>query len=394
MEHVRRRGRAVNALRHSTRQLSPKVTLAVCIMSPSAIDTDSCPVCRTSSPPLAFVKNGYPLHRCDTCELVLSARPPRGENLRALYSAEYFTQGGAGYPDYLADERSHRRQARAYLRRIAAVGIEPGAVLDVGCAAGFFLDEARRQGWTARGCDLSEYAQHYAQHDLGLDVVRASFLDASFAPPAGSFDVATMFNVLEHMPDPAQVERKLFELVRPGGHVVIETWNPHSWFARLLGPRWPTYAPPTVLYWFTRQALARLFAPGRWSLVRYRPSTKWISMEHGLSLLEHEATRTPFARVVRALRRSRLRHVDVPYFLGDLVTAIFRRTPAVVDETAAPTEAAASATSGWLPERSRRVGRPAAYCPGDVAARDARDAQVARQRRAGKLPAGTARERG
>jgi SAM-dependent methyltransferase len=272
------------------------------------------------------VKNGYPLHRCATCELVFSARPPRGQKLAELYSAEYFTDGGAGYPDYLADERTHRRQARSYLRKIGKLGIAPGAVLDIGCAAGFFLDEARKQGWSVTGCELSEYAQQHAEQELGLGVARASFLDASFAPASGSFDVATMFNVLEHLPDPKKVERKLFEVVSPGGYLVIETWDPHSLFARLLGSRWPTYAPPTVLYCFTRRALGRLFPQDRWSLVSYRPSTKWISAGHGLSLLEYEAGRTPIAGILRALRRSWVGRVDVPYFLGDLALAIFRRT--------------------------------------------------------------------
>ena len=135
-----------------------------------------------------------------------------------------------------------------------------------------------------------------------------------------------MFNVLEHLPDPAKVESRLFDVVSPGGYLVIETWDPHSLFARLLGSRWPTYAPPTVLYCFTRRALARLFPRGRWSLVSYRPSTKWISAGHGLSLLEYELLRTPLAPVLRALRRSWMGRVDLPYCLGDLALAVFRRT--------------------------------------------------------------------
>jgi SAM-dependent methyltransferase len=288
--------------------------------------SEVCPVCRAPSPALAFVKNGYPLHRCTTCEVVISARPPRKEKLAALYSSEYFTEGGAGYPDYLADERTHRRQARVYLRKLRGLGIAPGSVLDVGCAAGFFLDEARKQGWAVKGCELSEYAQQHAQHALGLDVEQSSFLDPSFSPEPGSFDVVTMFNVLEHLPDPAKVESKVFDALSPGGYLMIETWDPQSWFARLLGSRWPTYAPPTVLYCFTRRALSRLFARGRWSLVSYRPSTKWISAGHGLSLLEYEASRTRLAGVLRALRRSWIGRVDVPYCLGDLALAVFRRT--------------------------------------------------------------------
>jgi SAM-dependent methyltransferase len=290
---------------------------------------DNCPVCLAASPPLAFVKNGYPMHRCDACELVFSARPPCGDELEALYSAEYFTQGGAGYPDYIADERTHRRQARSYLKKIEKLGVARGALLDVGCAAGFFLDEARKRGWAARGCELSGYAHAHAVERFGLDVQRAGFLDPTFAPAPQSFDLVTLFNVLEHIPEPKHVADKLFDLTKPGGYLVVETWDPRSWLARLLGPRWPTYAPPTVLYCFTRRTLGRLFEPERWTLVGYRPAIKWISLDHGLSLLEYEAAHTPLARafapIFGAVGRSFLGKVDVPYCLGDLSVAVFRR---------------------------------------------------------------------
>jgi 2-polyprenyl-3-methyl-5-hydroxy-6-metoxy-1,4-benzoquinol methylase len=298
-----------------------------------APETDeSCPVCGVASPPLAFVKNGYPMHRCVSCELVYSSRPPAGDKLEALYSAEYFTDGGAGYPDYIADERTHRHQARTYLKRIAKLGATPGSLLDIGCAAGFFLDEARRVGWQVRGCELSAYAHAHASKKLGLDVVRAGFLDPAFAPPPQSFDVITLFNVLEHIPNPTAVVDKMFSLLRPGGHLVVETWDPHSLLARALGSRWPTYAPPTVLYCFTKRTLAHLFDSTKWTRISYRPSMKWISLDHGLSLLEYEVEHTPLARVTRsvfgAVRRSFVGGLDVPYCLGDLALAVFRRGPA------------------------------------------------------------------
>jgi SAM-dependent methyltransferase len=299
------------------------------MMSPASSLDLGCPVCRAPSPPLAFVKNGYPMHRCTECEVVFSARPPAGAELESLYSAEYFTEGGAGYPDYIADERTHRRQARTYLKKIRRLGLSKGRMLDVGCAAGFFLDEARRLGWEARGCELSEYAHAHATQKLGLDVDRAGFLDPAFAPKPESFDVITLFNVLEHIPSPTGVADKLLSLLRPEGYLVVETWDPRSWLARLLGPSWPTYAPPTVLYCFTRATLGFLFPADDWVPVSYRPSMKWISLDHGLSLLEYEAERTPLARMLSpmlgAVRRSFLGSVDVPYCLGDLAVAVFQR---------------------------------------------------------------------
>jgi len=82
-----------------------------------------------------------------------------------------------------------------------------------------------------------------------------------------------------------------------------------------------------VLYCFTKRTLTHLFDPERWTLVSYRPAAKWISIDHGLSLLEYEARkRPPLARLLRAVRRSWLGRIDVPYCLGDLALVVFRRT--------------------------------------------------------------------
>jgi SAM-dependent methyltransferase len=170
--------------------------------------------------------------------------------------------------------------------------------------------------------------QRHAKRELGLDVACTSFLDPDFAPPPRSFDVITMFNVLEHLPDPTAVAAKVFTLLRPGGHLVLETWNPHSLFARMLGPRWPTYEPPTVLYCYTRRTLSRLFDPERWSVLTYRSATKWISLDHALSLLEYEArTSRLMSGMLRAARQSWIGRLTVPYCFGDLIHAVLQKKP-------------------------------------------------------------------
>jgi SAM-dependent methyltransferase len=274
------------------------------------------------------VKNGYSIHRCAVCEVAFLTRPPAPDLLPSLYSVEYFTEGGAGYRDYNGDERAHRRQARNYLQKLSKLGIAPGSLIDIGCASGFFLDEARQQGWKVSGCDFSEYAHRHAQRDLGLDVALLDFLDPRYSPSDQSVDVITMFNVLEHLHNPTGVAAKVFRLLRPGGHLVLETWDPQSLFARMLGPHWPTYAPPTVLHCFTKRTLGRLFDRDRWSLLVYRSAAKWISLEHGLSLLEFEARNSRWiAGALRAARKSRIGRMSVPYALGDLIFAVIQKKP-------------------------------------------------------------------
>src|SRR5438105_1315272 len=95
-----------------------------------------------------------------TCRLLFRAQPPDDEAIQDIYDARYFRdQPGDsdrhGYADYLADESLHRANARRRIHLLSAHTRRPGRLLDVGCAAGFFVDEAGRAGWDASGIDVS-----------------------------------------------------------------------------------------------------------------------------------------------------------------------------------------------------------------------------------------------
>ncbi len=114
-----------------------------------ATTESSCPVCASSAfVPFARI-NGFPIARCGTCGMrALHPLPPESEVL-GLYSTAYFEGGGHGYRSYLDDEEIHRRTARKRLAGLLG-HVATGCVLDVGCASGFFLDEARSAGFVVR----------------------------------------------------------------------------------------------------------------------------------------------------------------------------------------------------------------------------------------------------
>lgn len=289
--------------------------------------SDCCPSCGSSEVAPLFSKNGHDVQRCGRCELGFLPALPSTAALESLYSAAYFTAGGfEGYPDYLGDEWVHRRQARYYLRDLARAGIARGAVLDVGCAAGFFLDEARRDGWQVMGCDVSQFAVNHARACLGLDVVHGNFAETRF--PAASVDLVTFWSVIAHVPNPRAVERRLAELVRPGGHVAIETSNYRAILPRLLGSRWHLCSPPSVMYYYTQRALETLFAASRWRLVTFRPAVKRLTVKHALSRLSHRATSSVATRAFTSLERIVPGMLTVPYALGDIAFAVFQRRSA------------------------------------------------------------------
>ena len=287
-------------------------------------DTESaaCPICGSLETEYALTAAAIPLFRCVRCALIFCPEVPESDARERYYDAGYFTDPEREYGDYLGEEVVHRRQARYYLGVLRSMGITGGRLLDVGCAAGFFLDEARQAGFEVTGCDLSGFAVTYASQVLGLDVVHGDFLEVDL--PRQSFDVITLFNVLEHLPDQRAASRRLSELLRPGGVLVLETWDYRALVARALGTHWHDWAPPFVLYYYTRRTLAFLFESARWAMLGYRPATKWISVRRALEVV----ARAPFgllARLARRLGRTRIGTVFAPYHMGDLVLAVLRR---------------------------------------------------------------------
>jgi SAM-dependent methyltransferase len=286
-----------------------------------------CPVCQATRVHRLFERDGYDFYRCDACDVVLYGGVESVTHNDHLFPPEYFTEGGAGYPDYLADEGVHRLQARTYLRRLARVGVplKPGdRMFDIGCAAGFVLDEARKRGLEVTGCDVSSTMVAYGRDRLGLSIAQGEFLDVPCAP--ASVDLVMMMAVIEHLPCPVQVEARVFDMLRPGGYLAVEMWDRRSVLARVMGKSWHAYAPPTTLFFHSRQSVCTLFKPERWELVAYRPAVKWISLRHGMAALERVSGVAK--RVVDGVRRvagDGSTVLAAPYALGDLVFVVFRK---------------------------------------------------------------------
>jgi 2-polyprenyl-3-methyl-5-hydroxy-6-metoxy-1,4-benzoquinol methylase len=276
---------------------------------------------------LAWRKDGHDILRCRACGLRFRADLPSPTELPALYGAAYFHSGehsehGEGYADYLAEEDLHRLNARRRLRLLEGL-VPPGALLDVGCAAGFFLDEARRRGWTVSGSELSAEMAGWAGKELEIvGIVQGVFAAQEWE--RGTFDVVTMWDYIEHTLDPAADLRCAAELLRPGGLLVLSTGDAGSALARLFGRRWHLLTPRHHNYFFTRKALfLALEGAGLTTLMSRHLAARYSAryLAHKLRTL---SDLQPLRELERQLSRSRLGAWSVPVNLGDIVTVVAR----------------------------------------------------------------------
>lgn len=207
-----------------------------------------------------FCAKGYELVRCGGCGLAYIANPPTMAELERLYSA------AAAYHLTLCDPASaaFAQQDRIARRHLDVVqrSAGKGRLLDVGCSTGQFLHRASAAGFAASGLELNESSVDFARSHYGENVVRGTIHDAP--QMAGSVDVLTMFDVIEHVPDPSDDLRRAFALVAPGGLAVLSTPNIDGLFPRLSLPLanrlgyWPHPEPPYHLYQFSTGTLVAM----------------------------------------------------------------------------------------------------------------------------------------
>ena len=255
--------------------------------------TLTCPICDAAGT-RAFEKFGHPICDCADCGHRYAALNTQAEgHVSTVYSNEYFNGGGAGYSDYLAEERLLRDRGKWYAKVLAKY-VAPGSILDVGAAAGFVLQGFIDSGWTGSGIEPNDTMASVARSRLGLEVWTGMMENL-----AGDlqFDAVSMIQVLPHFIDPKHAMGVVARILKPGGLLLIETWNRKSLTAKWMGQNWHEYSPPSVLHWFDPDSVNRLANSfGLTEIARGRPAKK-ILTSHAKSLLKHTMSSSVVGRV-------------------------------------------------------------------------------------------------
>lgn len=227
----------------------------------------ACTICRRSDPVPAYTVDGWRIVRCRGCRhLYVSPRPPTAE-IQAIYDESYFANPAFratdhdayfGYMDYIRDRPHIQHRLAQVLDRIERHEWK-GRLLDVGCGLGFFVEVAQIHGWDATGVELNQYAVGWAREHVSDRVFHGTV--ATIDAPDDHFDCVTMFDVIEHLPDPREELREIWRVLRPGGLLVLVTPDAGSIVSRALGDSWlEMKRAPEHLHFFTVEGLAALLA--------------------------------------------------------------------------------------------------------------------------------------
>lgn len=209
-----------------------------------------CPACHNHEHQFLYEKSGCRVERCTTCGLGRTLQV--GFEPADYYTGAYFDgRRSDGYADYAGSEPVLLLEFRGIVGELRRL-MPSGRILEIGCAYGFFLTEARKY-YDVHGVEIADEAAAFARA-RGLDV-RTGILSRELLEEIGPLDAVVMLDVSEHLEQPHAVLKLCAEYIRPGGVVILSTGDFGSSFAQLTGKRWRLMTPPQHLWFFTRHSI-------------------------------------------------------------------------------------------------------------------------------------------
>lgn len=216
-----------------------------------------CPLCRSSDSRHLFWTRDYVFQvstqrfgvkRCNACGAGFASPRPPEQDMGHYYPPAFYWawEGSEDALDWTSVMKSREVQLQAKATWLQ--GLAPGNLLDIGAQKGEFLWFMAQRGWKVQGVEMDSKVPNPA----GLPIRYGDFLNMDF--PEQSFDVVTLWAVLEHVYDPLSFVEKAARLLRPGGSLIVLVTNMNSIQARY----YQADDYPRHLTLFTRASIRRM----------------------------------------------------------------------------------------------------------------------------------------
>ncbi len=262
---------------------------------------------------------GYGHHaqivQCKHCGYVYANPRWSGDEILEAYTAvtdETYVEERAGR------ELTFQKHLRSMEKRVGQANGR--SLLDVGAYIGVFVETAVQAGWQACGVEPSEWAASLAQRQ-GVPVIHGTQDAAELV--GKQFDVVTMWDVIEHVADPSGEIGKAYNLLEPGGWLVVHTMDIDSLMARLMRGRWP-WLMDMHIHYFSQKTLRQMLEKNGFEVVSSGAEGRYLRLNYLVSRVE--AMSRPLGRLANwVVNGLGLGHVAVPLNFGDLFTVYAKR---------------------------------------------------------------------
>lgn len=206
---------------------------------------------------------------CSSCKFKFTNPRPNQDMLGMYYKSENYISHSNTKKGFI---NSAYQLIRKYtlLKKLQLISkyFKTGNLLDIGCGTGEFLDICKRSNWKTLGIEPDQQVREHAAKRYDLDI----FPEAKIKElPDNSFDVITMWHVLEHVPQLNERIVDLKRIIKPNGIIIIAVPNCNSLDAKIYQEFWAAYDLPRHLYHFTPNDILQLFRKHNLTLMNILP---------------------------------------------------------------------------------------------------------------------------
>jgi len=198
----------------------------------------------------------FSLVRCDNCRLVFTNPRPDAVGIERYYQSQNYVSHAGSKKGliYLLYDVVRNISVRKKARTISSFSPK-GTLLDVGCGLGYFLHHMVKEGWSAKGVDISADARTYVKNTFGLDVLPEQELETL---GEGQYNVITMWHVLEHVHLLRDRVHLLKKLLAGGGTLFVAVPNSDAWEVSFYREYWDGFDVPRHIYHFNHSSVEYL----------------------------------------------------------------------------------------------------------------------------------------
>lgn len=285
----------------------------------------TCPICSSEKIKKFCEKNNYILYSCQDCSVTFVW--PILDNLdNKIYKEEYFKNNGQtksfGYTDYDKDKEPMKKVFKFYLDKFAKL-TSGRKIFDLGTATGYFLDLAKKHGWQTAGIEISDYAAR-AAIARGHKVVWGQLPEVVINE---TFDVITMWDVLEHLDAPKKYLKAVNKILKSDGLLVINTVDKNSWWARVMGKHWQMIVPPEHLFYYSKKNLQLLLQGAGFQIIETKKIGKRFSLAYIFKTLYNWQHLEIWRKLEKYFNKPSWRKFAVPINLRDNIFIVAKKFP-------------------------------------------------------------------
>lgn len=213
----------------------------------------------------------FDLFRCISCDFLFTQNVPVESEIGRYYET----------PDYISHSDTHKGLMNSVYHRVRKhmlsekaklitkySNLACGSILDIGTGTGYFINKMKECGWKVSAVEKSPKAREFAKENFGIDVKTPEEL---FSFKDKSFDVITLWHVMEHLEQLDRTWNTLDRILKNSGILIVAVPNCKSYDAKKYREMWAAYDVPRHLWHFSPSTISKIGAKYGFVLADRRP---------------------------------------------------------------------------------------------------------------------------